>query len=327
MSGHDTPVSGLSRKDYTVGWLTALPVELAAAKALLDTRHPDLNRRLHDSNCYVLGRIGKHNVVITSLPSGDTGTNSAAFVAAQMMSSFPSIGIRLMVGIGGGVPFPNDVRLGDVVISRPRKTNRGVVQHDFGILEADGIRHTRVLNGPPDLLLSAITILRASKSLDSQIRTYLSKMTELDPRFSHPGERYDLLFNASYEHAIPKSCEKCDPHQLIIDRPARRTLSPVIHYGGIASGNQVIMHAGTRDRLSKEHNVLCFEMEAAGLMNHFPCLVIRGISDYADSHKTGKWQYYAAATAAAYAKALLESIPLEEVMPATDNRISRIAQT
>jgi hypothetical protein len=50
-------------------------------------------------------------------------------------------------------------------------------------------------------------------------------------------------------------------------------------------------------------------MEAAGLMNDFPCLVIRGICDYADSHKNNTWQPYAAATAAAYAKEVLSVIP------------------
>lgn len=58
---------------------------------------------------------------------------------------------------------------------------------------------------------------------------------------------------------------------------------------------------------------MCFEMEAAGLMNNFPCLVIRGICDYADSHKNKKWQIYAAATAAACAKEILSVIPASEV--------------
>jgi len=62
--------------------------------------------------------------------------------------------------------------------------------------------------------------------------------------------------------------------------------------------------------------VLCFEMEAAGLMNSFPCLVIRGICDYADSHKNKKWQAYAAATAAACAKEVLSVIPPAEVVKA-----------
>ncbi|KAL3444390.1 hypothetical protein BJX65DRAFT_310973 [Aspergillus insuetus] len=57
-------------------------------------------------------------------------------------------------------------------------------------------------------------------------------------------------------------------------------------------------------------------MEAAGLMNTYPCLVIRGICDYADSHKNKAWQGYAAATAAAFAKELLlatVSLPLSRL--------------
>jgi nucleoside phosphorylase len=89
---------------------------------------------------------------------------------------------------------------------------------------------------------------------------------------------------------------------------------PVIHYGTIASGNQVMRHGETRERWRRESDVLCFEMETAGLMNNFPCLVIRGICDYADSHKNKRWQEYAAATAAAYVKELLYIIPGSQVM-------------
>ncbi|KAF3235111.1 hypothetical protein TWF192_001077 [Orbilia oligospora] len=46
-------------------------------------------------------------------------------------------------------------------------------------------------------------------------------------------------------------------------------------------------------------------MEAAGLINVFPCLVIRGICDYADSHKNKIWQPHAVIVAAAFAKELL----------------------
>jgi hypothetical protein len=72
-------------------------------------------------------------------------------------------------------------------------------------------------------------------------------------------------------------------------------------------------HGSTRDRLAEEHGIMCFEMEAAGLMDTFPCLVIRGISDYADSHKNKEWQEYAAAAAAAYAKELLCMTPTRQV--------------
>jgi nucleoside phosphorylase len=93
----------------------------------------------------------------------------------------------------------------------------------------------------------------------------------------------------------------------------------MVHYGTIASGNQVMRDGVTRDKISSGlGGVLCFEMEAAGLMNNFPCLVIRGICDYADSHKNKRWQAYAAATAAACAKEVLSVIPAAEVL-ATQN--------
>ncbi|KAL7817986.1 ankyrin repeat-containing domain protein [Trichoderma aethiopicum] len=100
----------------------------------------------------------------------------------------------------------------------------------------------------------------------------------------------------------------------IIEREDRD--EPVtIHYGLIASGNQVIKDARLRDKLNASlgGKVLCVEMEAAGLMESFPCLVIRGICDYADSHKNKKWQKYAALVAAAYAKELLMVVPCRAV--------------
>jgi hypothetical protein len=68
--------------------------------------------------------------------------------------------------------------------------------------------------------------------------------------------------------------------------------------------------------------VLCFEMEAAGLMNYLPCLVIRGICDYADSHKNKRWQGYAAAAAAAYARELLQYIQGSEEARESTSHIS-----
>src|SRR6266566_1436063 len=105
----------LRPEDYTVGWVSALPVELAAAAELLDEEHEDIPQDPNDTNLYTLGRIGEHNIVIACLPAGQTGTNSAAVVAVQMKAKFTSIRFGLMVGIGGGVPSDeSDIRLGDV---------------------------------------------------------------------------------------------------------------------------------------------------------------------------------------------------------------------
>lgn len=73
-----------------------------------------------------------------------------------------------------------------------------------------------------------------------------------------------------------------------------------------------------RDQLAGDFGVLCFGMEAAALMKDFPCLVIRGISDY-DSHKNKEWQGYAAAVAAAYAKELLLVVPVDEFTGTPDS--------
>jgi nucleoside phosphorylase len=101
---------------------------------------------------------------------------------------------------------------------------------------------------------------------------------------------------------------------MIIERPKRESTEVVIHYGTIASGNQVMKDGVTRDRISVElGGVLCFEMEGAGLAGACPSAVIRGICDYADSHKNKSWQPYAAANAAAVAKELLRIIPAEEI--------------
>ena len=108
----------------------------------------------------------------------------------------------------------------------------------------------------------------------------------------------------------------------IINRPAREyDDETVVHYGKIGSGNQVVKDAQLRDRLATRHDVLCYEMEAAGLMNNFPCLVIRGICDYADSHKNDVWQGYAAMVAAAYARDLLNRIARTNV-----ERANRLAE-
>ena len=131
--------------------------------------------------------------------------------------------------------------------------------------------------------------------------------------FQYQGSEHDQLFEASYDHdGGGKGCEKCDKERLLVREP-RDTTDPVIHYGLVGSANQVMKHGATREELRREKGVLCFEMEAAGLMDTFPCLVIRGICDYSDSHKNKRWQPYAAATAAAYAKELLEIIPASQV--------------
>jgi nucleoside phosphorylase len=306
----------LRHDDYTVGWVCALPVELAAAQEMLDEEHPDLEHDAtdNDENLYALGSIGGHNVVIVCLPAGRIGNNPAASVATQMRATFKKIRFGLMVGIGGGVPSAEaDVRLGDVVVSQPQATFAGVVRYDSGKATASGFERTGSLNSPPSVLLNAVAkVLAMQMRGKSRLLEYLSKLDSI-PNFTREAAGLDTLFGAEYEHpGRGATCAKCST-QRAVDREARRQ-EVVVHHGMIASGNQVIKDAAVRDRLSEElGGVLCFEMEAAGLMNSFPCLVVRGVCDYADSHKNKRWQAYAAGTAAAYAKEVLSVIPPADV--------------
>ena len=305
-------------EDYSIGWICALQEEYETAHRMLDDNFngPEMNE-VNDENTYAFGRIAGHNVVIGCLPDGIYGTNSAAIVARDMVRSFPNLRFALMVGIGGGAPTQErDIRLGDVVVSVPRGNLGGVVQYDFGKRLSDGrFQRTGHLNSPPAVLTKAFPEIkrrhRDPKEPD-RIAEHLERMDDM-PEYRRPAQ--DQLFRAHYKHIGGKTCGSCE-HGGLEERPLRSGSRKVmVHYGTIASANSVMKDALERDQYANdpELNVLCFEMEAAGLMNNFPCLVIRGICDYSDSHKNDEWHNYAALTAAAYARELLHVLKPQKV--------------
>lgn len=248
-----------------------------------------------DNNDYTSGRIGKHKVVIAVLPEGEYGTCSAAAVASDMRHSFPNVRIGLMVGIGGGAPSQeHDIRLGDIVVSTPRNGKGGVFQYDFGKTVQDQSFHqTGFLNQPPTVLRAAVTGLRAQYEIEGHrfeetINSVLEGNSRLRKKYKRPDPSSDTLYQSEVVHLNDKvSCTIACGDDL--SRTVTRTIrsededNPAIHYGLIASANQLMKNALIRDTLAEEEDVLRFEMEAAGLMNHFPCLVIRGICDTSDS--------------------------------------------
>ncbi|KAK5046444.1 hypothetical protein LTR84_008247 [Exophiala bonariae] len=301
-------------------------VELAPVTALLDKTHPTLARP-RDLNNYTLGEIAGHNIVIAALP--EIGRNAAAVVTTQLLNDFPSIRFGLLVGIGGAVPdIENDIdiRLGDVVVSKPTKSTGGVVQYDMGKEVPQGFERIGMLDKPPRILRTAVQQLVARHELeDSLICQFLGQIGNKYPKmvnkYCTAPEEQDQLFETSYDHRGSKTCSHCDNSKTVY-RPPRSTLGPLVHYGTIGSANRVLKNAIEREKLkSGDLDIICVEMEAAGLMDSFPCLVIRGICDYADSHKNKRWQPYAAAVAAAYMKELLSNIRSKEVVkvsPAAD---------
>ncbi|KAF2234651.1 purine and uridine phosphorylase [Viridothelium virens] len=316
----------LEPEEYLIALLCALPTELDAVRAVLDEEHEVLQQDKNDSNHYCFGSIGGHNAVLACPPAAQTGISSAAAVVAQMMISLRWIRFALMVGIGGGVPSGNaDIRLGDVVVSYPGETHGRVIQYDFGETIPNGFAQTGLLKSPPPVLLSAVAKVRANhREKRSKLSIHSSRLHDL-PEFMFTPTEPDNLFEASYDHIRGTTCEACNSQKKVKRKP-RKKGEVVIHYGLVASGNQVIRDGRMRENASKAFgDVLCFEMEAAGLMNDFPCLFIRGISDYADSHKNKGWQACAAGAAATYAKELLLVIPPTDIVkiPKASEIISR----
>ncbi|KAH0168703.1 purine and uridine phosphorylase, partial [Aureobasidium melanogenum] len=306
-------------QQYTVGWICAISTESIAASLFLDEEHerPD-HVSINDSNHYTLGKMRGHNVVIAVLPDGEYGQTSATSVVKDMLASFPNIRVGLMVGIGGGAPTAqNDIRLGDVVVSSPQNKTGGVLQYDYGkLIQGQGFQQTGFLNQPSTLVRTTVNGLRTQYKMrghriDETIKAVLNENPRLADDFSRPREDRDRLYKADFVHPVAHK-DVCDDScgvlpERIVERRARtqKEDNPAIHHGIIASGNWLLKDASVRDAFANEKGIMCFEMEAAGLMNHLPCLVIRGICDYSDSHKNKEWQGYAAMTAAAYAKDLL----------------------
>jgi nucleoside phosphorylase len=320
------PKKKLSHEDYTIGWICPLAIEQIAALAMLDEEHEPLPQPRADHNVYTLGNIKSHNVVLVGLYQ--PGNNPAATVVSQMRATFPNLRFGLLVGIGGGVPAKTDdgmIQLGDVVVSKPTGGHSGVVQYDHGKAETGCFIHTGVLAPPPPILLNAAQDLAAKRTRAPKDPIYenMKRIHKTLPgrlEYRYPGLGQDHLYQADYTHLDSKaSCYacKCDSTQrvqrYIEDGDEDGDPRVVVHRGTIASGELVIKDGKLRDLLAKQYDILCFEMEAAGALADFPCIVIRGISDYSDSHKNNQWQGYAAAAAAAYARQLFFYIPIDQI--------------
>ncbi|PVH69381.1 hypothetical protein DL98DRAFT_439187 [Cadophora sp. DSE1049] len=214
-----------------------------------------------------------------------------------------------MVGIGGGAPTQErDIRLGDVVVSEPQGTLGGVVQYDLGKRLSGGrFQRTGQLDGPPPVLLGAIPEMKLRHNDPKKPDGIAEHIKLMDDMLAYRRPTEDRFYSADYEHKGGKTCADCKADGLRKRPPRDSSRAVNVHYGIIASADSVMKNAKERDQCATdpELNILCFEMEAGGLMNNFPCLVIRGICDYSDSHKNDEWHNYAALAAAAYARELL----------------------
>ena len=330
----------LKREQYTIGWLCALwKSELLAARAMLDEEHEDVDLPYGDENAYTLGSVNGHNVVIACMPAGQPGTISASRLVEPLKRSFPNLQMHLFVGIGGGVPrnpkplkAEEDIFLGDVIVGWPQEVSApAVVKYDFGRALAHGeFEILSSLDKPSRQVLAALTKLMSNHDIPGHHFGNHLERTRKYERLVKPASERDSLFGADYVHIsehIP-NCEACS-QAAIVERTQRLDDRPVFHQGIILSGDQVVKDGELRDKLSKKYqstrrqvntgDALCFEMEAAGVIDQTNCLVIRGVADYADSHKNSAWHGYAAATAAALGRELLCTMKPRAVTDSSHN--------
>ncbi|TIA16626.1 purine and uridine phosphorylase [Aureobasidium pullulans] len=307
----------LTCKDYHVGWICALPVEYLLAELMLDKVHDSVPYPEDDENEYLLGQIdskktgGHHNVVITLLPSAEKGKASAATVAKDMVRTFPNLKIRLLVGIAGVIPG-SPVQLGDIVVGAPEDNSPGVIQYDYGKhLEEGTFVRQGSMNKAPRVLRTAIAAVQKNhlRARLVERRDYISylNMDEVKECATRPPSVGHAPDNEIQEVAVLSTGS--DPNKSSIE-PAL----PEVYFGVIASGDAVIKDPefARKIRERKIQNVLCFEMEAAGL-DAYGCLVIKGISDVCNKDKNNDWHRYASAAAAAFARELLTVLRSTEV--------------
>ncbi|UKZ79414.1 hypothetical protein TrVFT333_007167 [Trichoderma virens FT-333] len=336
------PMQPTSRDQFHIAIICALPREADAVTLLFDQfwdeESDPFGRANGDTNTYITGRLGKHNVVLAVLPN--MGTNSAAAATASLRSSYSSLKLAFLVGICGGVPriADDDVFLGDVVVSK------AIVQYDFGRQYPEGFE---VKNTVEDSLGRANKDIRGMlavfetelmrERLLTKSAGYLKQLQDAArkkrrrAKYQSPGATQNRLYSQDYIHQHQsESCDICSN----LDRPGdvcesassascadlgcdetklvKRDTSFVddggfnIFIGRIGSGNTVMRSGKDRDRIASQHNLIAFEMEGAGAWDEVPCLVVKGVCDYADSHKNKLWQDFAAATAACVMKAILD---------------------
>ncbi|MBE7551044.1 MAG: 5'-methylthioadenosine/S-adenosylhomocysteine nucleosidase [Anaerolineales bacterium] len=290
----------------TIGIITALPKEYAAVKVLLENGRDHVVGGSGAGRRYCLGMIpaqngGQHPVVLSL---AEMGNNIAAARATLLLEHFPSVSAIIMAGIAGGIPHPkkpdNHVRLGDIVVS----DHRGVIQYDFDKEETDITIHRHSPRPPSATLLEGVRLLQAGEvEGEYPWLKFIEKICSL-LKITRPSVDFDILTRAT-----PPRRKVRHP-----DDPKRTQGQPRVFTGPIASANKLLKNPLKRDDLRDKFGVKAIEMEGSGIAdatwNHERgYLVVRGICDYCDANKGDDWQNYAAIVAAAYTRALLESIP------------------
>jgi len=330
--------------DFQIAIICALKIEVDAVEAVFDKDWEEdgkYGRQPGDSNEYSMGKIGKHNVVLAFMPN--IGKEGASSTASYLRMSFREINLGLVVGICGAVPVTKEnleIILGDIIISKvvvqydhgTKYSDRHVMKDTLGTN----------LGKPPRLIRSFLQKLEGVKGTKRLVDSTVANLNSLVQKegfesSKYPGAHEDRLYEPTYRHKHHDSAAACDicnrckskdekvcekalisscaelgcnngplVHRARVQKLAESSAyGPLIHFGCVASGDSVMKSSHDRDHLALIPGVIAFEMESAGVWDALPTVVIKSVSDYADSHKNDHWQKFAAASAAACMKAFV----------------------
>ncbi len=306
----------LAASAYRVGWICALEDEIIPALDLRDQEYKAPERsQLVSSGGYLFeyGRIGDSNVVFGTLSQYDNGPIHSALIVTHMRQCFRNLEFFVMSGIAGGIPRQiigegdddgsTPIQLGDVIVATPSAKYAGIVAYSQGRERHERFERTGWMDKIPIPLRQATSKLGIDQRRKVfRLKTLLEQEVKTQ-KYSRP-KLPDKLYNASYQHKSGSDqCKNCSETELV-ERALRE--EPRCHFGQVLSGTALIIKAARRDELADEYpGAYGIEMEGAGL-DEGRCLIIKGISDYADSHKNDAWKRYAAANSAAVVKHVLK---------------------
>lgn len=298
-----------------------------------------------DTNSYTIGRIAQHNVVLVHMPGIGkvSAANVATNLRSSFPRIRLGLLVGICGGVPFINSVQQEIALGDVIISTQVVQTDFGRQYPDQFIPKDTLQDN-LGRANPEIrgFLSKLQGKSAQTDLENQIKTDLASIINAEGYKDsgylgvYEDEIYDT--NSCHKHQVASACTiyaqcakpedgvcakalepRCYrlgcPSSKLVPRAriekvghqdTKTLLHPVVHFGAMASADQVMKSARHRDSIAEQERIVAFEMEGAGLWETIPTIVIKGVCDYADNHKNKEWQNYAAATAAACAKAVLQ---------------------
>ena len=302
----------LSPSSIPAAWLVSSPLDLISAHYCLDQRFPDIFLPCcpDDPNTYILGKIGKAFIVLVCLP--EEPDNLVERGVRYLLQAFTGLRFAIISGTAAAIPA-GPVRLGDVVAGTkiiPFSSDQSAVVNEFP--------------SPPGYLLAALGQVLSPKGIrrglvgdvfwqprpkEHLLNCGVSDHEELDVSFV-PGQ---TLHRDMELPGLPP-CRGCDKSGALVREDENE---PRFHHGVVATLVGGLPGGFTPAELDPlvEEKALCVDSCLSGtLYRKLPCLVVRGISHYADGHGAGVehlWRAYAGAVACVVVRAVLGRVKVE----------------